>query len=147
MFNTPCLILKNSDRVIIQSFENSVDEISGKINVTGGEILIRVYVNVMNSWKKYFKNQFKTLIYVKNYEFNLKQVKRYVNFFFVANKSRYILYIYYILLYNNNNNNNKIYSDGKKDFFSQLQRKKKTFSLKNQRRLSNSLTVSVFGGI
>lgn len=147
MVNIPSLILKNRNKALIQSFEKGIVENLGEINVAGGGISPPVYVNVKNSWKNYLKNEFKTLIYRINHRISLEQLKKFVSSFFVENKSRYILYIYYILLYNNNNNNNKIYSDGKKVFFSQFQQEKKSFSLKNQRRSCDNLVSSILGGV
>lgn len=145
--STPSSALKNSNKVLRQGFKNNVNELLEKINVTSGEISSQVHGNIKKSWKKCLRNQFKTLLHGKNHELSLKHVKKHSYLFYVKNKSRYILYIYYILLNNNNNNNKKTYSDGEKDFISQLHQEKKTLPLKNHRRFYINSTILVSGGV
>lgn len=118
-----------------------------KINVTGGKTIEHVNNNLWRSSKKYGNTQLKTLVFIKKLKSLLKKLDTCFYYSFLENKFLYILYIYYILLLVSSSSIKKVYCGGKKVFFSNIQHEKKSFSQKNRRRLYDSLTSNIPGGI
>ncbi|MCZ3373773.1 MULTISPECIES: hypothetical protein [Methanobacterium] len=110
-----------------------------EITVTTSQSGLQMKKTLEISLKNYMNNDIICFISKNSLLKYFKSFYKCFNFVYLKNKSTNMLYIHYSLLLVSINNIKNVYCKGKKVFFSRFQSKKKSFSLKFQRRLSHEL--------
>jgi hypothetical protein len=106
-----------------------------EITVTTSQSGLQMKKTLEISLKNYMNNDIISFISKNSLLKYFKSFYKCFNFVYLENKSTNMLYIHYNLLLVSGNCIKYVYCKGKKVFFSKLQCKKKSFSLKSQRQL------------